>query len=120
MMQQQAHRHTLLSELEWRVVPPLVLDQAKLYLHDKAPLAFVSWARLSAEVAARYRTPPHHLMNSDWSCGEEIWIVDLIAPFGGGQDVITDLREKQFPGQPIHQLAPDGQGGVTVMAWPAV
>ncbi len=31
MLQQQTTRHMLISELEWRVMPALLLDQAKLY-----------------------------------------------------------------------------------------
>ena len=55
MMQQSSTRHTLLSELEWRVLPALVVDQAKLYLRDDAPLAYVSWARLSDAATERYK-----------------------------------------------------------------
>ncbi|RZI97308.1 MAG: toxin-activating lysine-acyltransferase [Haliea sp.] len=42
MMANAGMRHTLLSELEWRVMPALVLDQAKLYLRDEPPVGFVS------------------------------------------------------------------------------
>uniref|UniRef100_UPI00130047E1 toxin-activating lysine-acyltransferase n=1 Tax=Shigella sp. SHS-1 TaxID=2116500 RepID=UPI00130047E1 len=69
MMQQGGTRHTLLSELEWRVLPPLVLDQAKLYLRDSAPIAYVSWAKLSNAAALRYKTAPHHLTSNDWQSG---------------------------------------------------
>lgn len=119
MMQQSATRHTLLSELEWRVMPALVLDQAKLFMRESAPTAYVSWARLSADVAKRYQQAPHHLSASDWTSGDQIWIVDLCAPFGGMQEVVKDLRESVFPGQEIHQftLAPSGQ--VKAMTWPA-
>jgi RTX toxin acyltransferase family len=53
MMQQGITRHTLLSELEWRVLPALVLDQAKLYMRDNTPIAYVSWAKLSPSVVER-------------------------------------------------------------------
>lgn len=76
MMQQGGLRHTLLSELDWRVMPPLVLDQAKVYLRDGAPVAYVSWARLSESVAQRYAQTPHHLMPADWASGEQTWLVD--------------------------------------------
>lgn len=120
MMQQPGLRHTLLSELDWRVLPPLVLDQSRLYLREHAPLAFVSWARLSDEAAARFRAPPHHLSIADWASGDAIWIVDLIAPFGGTREIMADLREKHFADAPVHQLAPDGKGGATPIIWPAV
>lgn len=119
MMQQGPTRHVLLSDLEWRVMPPLVLDQAKLYMREESPLAFVSWARLSADVAERYRQPPHRLSPGDWKSGDAIWIVDLIAPFGGGQEVIDDLRKNQFAGQPLNQLVA-GEEAAKVITWSAV
>ena len=120
MMQQSATRHTLLSELEWRVMPALVLDQAKLFMRDSAPIAYVSWARLSQEVAERYQQAPHHLSAADWRSGEQVWIVDLCTPFGGVQEVMKDLRESVFPGQEIHQFTLGGDGQVKALTWPAI
>ncbi|MCA1323481.1 toxin-activating lysine-acyltransferase [Herbaspirillum sp. alder98] len=120
MMQQGATRHTLLSDLEWRIMPPLVLDQAKLYMREQMPLAFVTWATLSDDVVSRYRKAPHHLTASDWRSGEQVWIIDLIAPYGGVQDILTELRTTIFPGQVIHQLAPMPQGEAKVIKWEAV
>lgn len=119
MMQQSATRHTLLSELEWRVMPALVLDQAKIFMRDNAPIAYVSWAKLSDVVAKRYQAAPHHLSASDWSSGDQIWIVDLCAPFGGMQEVMKDLRENVFPLQPIHQFTLGSSGEIQTMTWPA-
>lgn len=120
LMMQQAHsRHTLISELEWRVLPALVLDQCKLYLKDNAPLAFASWARFSDATAQRYLSPPHQLTTADWSSGNQIWLIDVFTPFGGAQDVLKDLREKVFTGQPVHQLAPVQSASPKVLTWPA-
>jgi cytolysin-activating lysine-acyltransferase len=120
MMQQGASRHAFVADLEWRVMPALVLEQAKLYMKDNAPIAFVSWARLSAEAAERYRRPPHHLGPADWKSGDQVWLVDLIAPFGGAQEALKDLRENVFPTSKIHQLAPAAEGAVRVIEWPAL
>lgn len=110
MMQQSTSRHTLLSELEWRVMPALVLDQAKLYMREGAPVAYVSWALLSEEAAQRYKTAPHHLTAADWQSGSQVWLVDLYAPFGGAQDVMNDLQKSVFAGQNIHRLQMDSAG----------
>jgi len=118
LMQQAATRHTLLSELEWRVMPALVLDQAKLYMRDGAPIAYVSWARLSDAVAQRYLAPPHHLMAADWQSGDQIWLVDLCAPFGSAQAVLDDLRSTVFAGQKVHQLDMDVDGRIKARIWP--
>lgn len=119
LMQQSATRHTLLSELEWRVMPALVLDQAKLYMRDNFPIAYVSWAKLSEDVAQRYIAPPHQLMASDWQSGEHIWIVDVCAPFGGAQEVMKDLRATIFAGHEVHQLLMGADGQIQPMTWPA-
>ncbi|SFU46464.1 cytolysin-activating lysine-acyltransferase [Polaromonas sp. YR568] len=118
MLQQAAGRQTLLGELEWRVMPALILDQAKLYLKDDAPVAFASWARLSEEVVQRYRTAPHQLTLADWASGDQIWLIDVFTPFGGAQEVLKDLREQVFAGQVVHQLVPVG-AQAKVMTWPA-
>lgn len=120
MMQQSGTRHTLLSELEWRVMPALVLEQAKLYMRDSAPIAYVSWALLSEAAVDRYKTPPHHLAAADWKSGDQVWIVDLFTPFGGAQEVLADLREKVFVGQAVHQLVPNVTGQAKTLTWPAV
>jgi cytolysin-activating lysine-acyltransferase len=120
MMQQAANRHTLLSELEWRVMPALVLNQAKLYLKDEAPMAFVSWAKLSEEVAQRYQAAPHQLTMADWASGDQIWLIDVFTPYGGAQEVLQNLREKVFAGQAVRQLLPGGPAQAKVMTWPAI
>ncbi len=111
-------RHTLLSDLEWRVMPPLMLDQAKVYLRDETPVAFVSWARLSPEVARRFRRMPHRLTPAEWRSGDEVWVVDLLAPFGGAREVMRDLRENVLPGQVVRQLALAGDFEAEVFTWP--
>ena len=81
-----------------------ILDQTKLYMRDNAPVAYVSWAKLSDTVAERYCGAPHQLTAGDWQSGDQIWIVDLYAPFGGATEVLQDLRETALKGQAIHQL----------------
>ena len=120
MMQQPAMRHTVLSELEWRVMPPLMLEQAKIYLKDGAPIAYVSWGRLSESAAERYSTAPHHLGTTDWNSGEHIWIVDFVVPFGGSAQIIKELRETVFAGRAVNQLIPDTTGNPKTLTWPIV
>ncbi|MGH9257846.1 MAG: toxin-activating lysine-acyltransferase, partial [Vicinamibacterales bacterium] len=86
--------------LEWRVMPALVLDQAKLYMRDEAPVAYASWAFLSPEAAERYRATGR-LAPGDWKSGSEAWLIDLVAPFGGGGDVINDMKEKVLAGRKV-------------------
>jgi len=120
MMQQAGVRNTLLSELDWRVMPALVLEQAKLYIRETAPIAYVSWAMLSDTVAQRYVDGPHHLMAADWRSDDQVWIIDLVTPFGGAAEVMKELRETVFAGREIRQLMPDAHGQGKTLTWPAV
>lgn len=117
MNQQQNGRCSFVGDLEWRVMPPLVLDQAKLYTKDESPLAFVSWALLSEEAAARYKTYPHKLLPSDWKSGDQVWLVDMLAPFGGAKDVLQDLKNNVFQNKKIFQLAPMQNKEAEVYEW---
>lgn len=119
MLQQGMTRNTLVADLEWRVLPPLLLKQARLHMRDDAPLAFVSWALLSPEAALRYRAAPHRLAATDWKSGDQVWLADLFTPFGGAQEVLKELRQ-QFAGRPIHQLAPPDGALAEVITWPAM
>lgn len=117
MLQQGATRNLLLGDFEWRIMPALVLDQARLHMREESPLAFITWARLSEAAVARYRQAPHRLTPADWKSGEQVWIVDVVAPFGGAREVIDDLKAKMFPGRPIYQLAPVPDGPAEFIQW---
>jgi cytolysin-activating lysine-acyltransferase len=120
MLCNSSTRHLLLSDLEWRVMPALMLDQAKLYLRGPSPVAFASWALLADAVVQRYRLAPHRLAPGDWKSGDQVWLIDVFTPFGGAQEVLKDLRENMFAGQVVHQLAPGDAQAAGVISWPAV
>lgn len=122
MMRHPNTRHLSMGDLEWRVMPALVLDQAKLFMREGMPLAFVSWARLSDNAARRFRTPPHRLAQSDWQSGSQVWLVDVFTPFGGAAELLKDLRENVFSGEAVHQLGPvmGGDGLAQPVRWEAL
>ena len=99
-MNSPQHRNQFIADLEWRVMPALVLDQAKLYMRDEAPVGYASWAFLSPEAAERYRATGR-LAPGDWKSGSEAWLIDLVAPFGGGGDAIKDVKEKVLAGRDV-------------------
>lgn len=80
----------------------------------------MSWAKLSDGVAKRYLEAPHHLPAADWKSGDQIWIIDMLTPFGGAAEVLKELRETVFAGKAIHQLMPDADGQAKTLTWPPV
>ena len=113
-MQAPGRKHSFLADLEWLAMPPLVLGQCKLYMKDEAPLAFASWAFLSADAASRYAATGK-LAPADWKSGDEAWLIDLVAPFGGGERVLEDVRKTALGGRALKQLVPAEGGGVRVL-----
>lgn len=55
-----------------------------------------------------------------WFCGVRVWLYDIVAPFGGADEVIRDIRENVFPDRQVRtvQISEDGKDRVTV-EWPA-
>ena len=86
-MHSPAHRHLFLTDLEWLVLPPLLLKQFRVFRKNGKPFAYVSWAMVSEEVEQRLKSGNIKLRPGDWKCGEMPLIVDVLAPFGGGEEV---------------------------------
>ncbi len=77
-------------------------------MRDNAPIAYVSWIKLSDKVAQRYSAAPHQLASGYWQSGAQVRIVDLFAPFGSATEVLEDLRNTVLKGQASHQLTLGG------------
>lgn len=109
---QSAHRRFhFISDLEWLLMPPLVNGQCKLYMKKEYPISFISWAFVSEEVEARMLKNGGKLRPEDWKSGDRLWVIDIVAPFGGVENMLTDVRKKEFPGQVVRLIAPDPKTG---------
>lgn len=109
-----------LGDTDWAVLPPIVLDQCRLYSKGGLPYAFMTWAFVNETVAARLRSSQPKIAPHEWNCGEEAWIIDAVAPFGQLEETLQDLRETIFPGRKVHALLPDpARTGASVLReWP--
>jgi cytolysin-activating lysine-acyltransferase len=108
------HRYMFLADFEWRILPPIIIDQAKVYMVENSPIAYASWAFLSSEAAERYKKLGK-LAPGDWKSGNEPWLIDVIAPFGSVEEVLKDLKiNTSLAGKPIKMLGPQpgGERGV--------
>lgn len=112
------HKHLFLTDLEWLVMPPLMLGQCSLIRREGRPFAFVSWAFLGPEVAARMTQPQLRLRPTDWKSGDEAWIIDVVAPFGGAEVALKEVKARSFADRKVKALqpAPDGKG-LAVVEW---
>ena len=117
MTQSPVHKHLFISDLEWLLMPPIASGQFRLWRKDNMPLAFASWAFLSEETEQRMIAGQQRLAPGAWNSGDRLWLMDLIAPFGGKEEALQELKEKVFPGRTIKSLQPDADGKMRVMEW---
>lgn len=115
-------KYMFLGDIDWAVLPPVVLDQCQLYTRNGLPYAFVTWALVNDQIDARLRSAQAKIAPHEWKSGEHVWIIDVIAPFGQMEETLKDLREKMFAGRKVCALMPDPKrdGAVRVQEWPAV
>lgn len=108
-----------LGDTDWAVLPPIVLDQCRLYTKNGLPYAFITWAFVNDAVAKRLRSAQPKIAPHEWKCGEEVWIIDAVAPFGQLEETLKELRETMFPGKKVCALLPDPAkaGAVTIREW---
>ncbi len=97
--------------------PPALLQQFRLFYAKDRPIGVVLWATVNDEVAERLAAGTTRLRPQDWKSGDKLWVVEVIAPFGGAEEMIKDLKEKVFPNRPIHFVAvtKDGKKDVRVV-----
>lgn len=110
--QSQGHKQLFIQDIEWRLLPPVILGQYKLRIDDKAgglPIAYASWAFLSEEVESSYRAA-HKLRPGDWRSGDRLWLVDCIAPFGDAAALLEELLFEVHRDRETRLLYPDADG----------
>ena len=105
MSQSALHKSFFISDLEWFIMTPVYLQQFRLYYDPQKPIGAVLWGSLSDEVEARLVAGESKMRPQDWKSGDKLWVVEVIAPFGGAEAMVADLKEKVFPGRAIKMLA---------------
>jgi len=110
MLSSSAHKHLFVTDFEWLVVPPILAKQFRLFRRNNVPVGFISWALLDDEVEARIINGSVKLAPNEWTRGKKFWIIDVIAPFGGGDDMLKDLKENVFKDQVVKYIQADEDG----------
>ena len=84
---------------------PALLNQFRIFYAKDRPLGVVLWAQVNDEVAERLAAGGARLRPQDWKSGDQVWAVDVIAPFGGHEEMLKDLKAKVHPDREIRYLA---------------
>jgi len=117
MTHSRIHRHLFLTDLDWLVIPAVSLGQYKLWTQDGRPHGFASWALLGEDAEARIRDGIRRILPTDWQSGETLWLMDFLAPFGGQQELLQELKQNVLGGRLLKSLQPGPDGRLAVMEW---
>lgn len=100
MISSDLHINYRLKDIRDIFMPAVDANQFRIY-HNKEgfPVGFICWAFLSEKIDKLYGEGKYKLKPTYWNSGKNAWIIELIAPFGHGKQIINELRYKIFAGQ---------------------
>lgn len=116
LTQSPIHKQMFIGDLEWFCMPPIIHRTFRMFYGPQSPAAVALFANVSAETDARLMTGAHKLQPQEWVGGHIGWLVELIAPFGALDEILTDLGGSVFAGRSFkfHRVTPAGQREVAV------
>jgi cytolysin-activating lysine-acyltransferase len=97
-------RWTFIADQDWLLLPPLVLDQCKLYVKQEIPWAYCSWAMVGDAVHERLKAGQARIAPNEWQGGAHCWLIDCTAPFGEADKLVDDLRRTALKGKSVHRF----------------
>lgn len=111
MTQSPVYKQLFVGDMEWFVMPPLLLEQFRIFHGENHPVGVALWARVSEDTNARLEGGAFKLRAHEWKAGDISWLIELISPFGGQEEMMADLAATVFPkeGFKYHKVNPDGQ-----------
>lgn len=113
MQLSRRHRHLFLADLEWALMPPLALQQFRLFHKDSVPIAQVTWAFVSAEVEERLTQGRMRLKPEEWKSGDICWLIDVVAPPAVVPQIVQDVMKNALAGRTVKYFGHDPKRGKT-------
>lgn len=120
LTQSPLHRALAIGDLEWLVMPALIAEQFYIFRDGERPVGLALWARTTQEGEAKLGwgmvEPANRLSLEEWTSGDRIWLVDLVAPFANEENrhrevMMADLIAGPLAGQAFsfHRTGADGK-----------
>ena len=101
MTQSPVHKHLFLADLEWLVMPPVLLSQYRIFRVQDRPVGVAFWAFLTEEAEARLKGGNPRLRPDEWKAGDRAWLIELVAPFGKPEVMLRDVKESIFKNEKL-------------------
>jgi cytolysin-activating lysine-acyltransferase len=87
MTQSPRHKAIALGDLEWLVMPAILLKQFRIFYKGEQPVGVALWALVDDFVAKRIDAGDKRLTAVEWKSGGHMRIIDVAAPFGGEAEI---------------------------------
>ena len=87
MTQSPRHKAIPLGDLEWLLMPAILLRQFRIFYKGEQPVGVALWALVDDLVAKRIDAGDNRLSAVEWKSGSNMRIVDIVAPFGGEAEI---------------------------------
>lgn len=114
LTQSPAHRYLTLGDLEWMLMPPVLLGQYKIFRNEDQVVGAALWGYLNEEAEERLKATGR-LAPQDWGNGAAVsmeegivpnkggnlWIIELLSPFESEEN---NVREQMIADLMIHNL----------------
>lgn len=117
LMNSNAHRlNFFISDIEWLLLAPISKEQFRLYKDkDGKPVGLILWANVNEEVDKRLQNGIGKLTFNDWTSGDILWIVDFIAPLGGADKMLEELKQTVFKDKNFKYQSIDKDGNRKIL-----
>ena len=110
LSQSPVHRELKIKDLEWSIMPAVMLEQFRIFRFgplpgldasglapaglspaalEQLPLGIALWAKLSAEAEAKLEKG-ERLAEKEWLSGDRVWLVELICPYATPQNKLLE------------------------------
>ncbi|MDM7985131.1 MAG: toxin-activating lysine-acyltransferase [Maricaulis sp.] len=118
LTQSPVHKQLFIGDLEWFIMPPILLEQFRIFNGPQHPVAFALWARVSEDTENRLKSGGYKLRPDEWKGGDRAWIIEVVAPFGGHDEILEDMAKNIFPNETFkyHHVNDAGQREVVERA----
>lgn len=88
--QSPIHRHFSISDLDWIVAPAVGLGQYRVFRTGDKPIGVAFWAFVNTETDDKLQKGAGRIRPDEWKNGENLWLIDLVAPFANAENKMTE------------------------------
>jgi len=109
LTQSPLHKALAIGDMEWLVMPALIHQQFYIFRDGDQPVGLALWAKCTPAAAKKLDggmiEPENRLTLEEWANGEEVWLVDLIAPFATPNNRQRELMMADLISKPLKGVA---------------